>query len=122
MKLFRTAILFTLFPALLSLAMPPSIAKSAATRTAKIWIVLAGDSTVTPNAGWGNGFTACMDKDVQVTNLSRGGRSSKSYIKEGLWKQCLDLKPDYILIQFGHNDQPGHSADRLTDPQTTYKQ
>jgi lysophospholipase L1-like esterase len=54
--------------------------------------------------------------------MARGGRSSKSFIAEGLWKKCLDLKPDYVLIQFGHNDQPGHGADRETDPNTTYRQ
>ena len=86
----------------------------------KIRIVLAGDSTVTDNAGWGRGFADQL-KDVECINLSKGGRSSKSFIAEGSWKKALDLKPDYVLIQFGHNDQPGH-ADRETDPQTTYKQ
>ncbi len=88
----------------------------------KIHIVLAGDSTVTDNAGWGKGFAGAMKEDVEVINLSKGGRSSSSFIKEGSWKKALDLKPDYVLIQFGHNDQPGHGVDRETDPQTTYKQ
>ena len=95
---------------------------SPTTRAAKTRIVLAGDSTVTDNAGWGRGFAKCFSDDVQIINLSRGGRSSKSFIREGLWQKALDLKPDYILIQFGHNDQPGHPGDRETDPQTTYKQ
>ena len=30
-------------------------------------------------------------------------------------------KPDFILIQFGHNDEPGKGADRETDPATTYR-
>jgi lysophospholipase L1-like esterase len=60
-----------------------------------------------------------MTRDVEVINLSKGGRSSSSFIKEGSWKKALDLKPDYVLIQFGHNDQPGH-GDRETDPATTY--
>ena len=89
-------------------------------RSGKIRIILAGDSTVTDNAGWGRGFASCL-KDVECINLSKGGRSSKSFIAEGLWKETLDLKPDYVLIQFGHNDEPGHS-DRATDPQTTYRQ
>src|SRR5438105_1525148 len=88
----------------------------------KVHIVLVGDSTVTDNAGWGKGFANAMKDDVEVINLSKGGRSSSSFIKEGSWKKALDLKPDYVLIQFGHNDQPGHGADRETDPQTTYKQ
>lgn len=88
-------------------------------RSRKIRIVLAGDSTVTDNAGWGGGFADQM-KGVECVNLSKGGRSSKSFIAEGSWKKALDLKPDYVLIQFGHNDQPGH-GDRETDPQTTYR-
>ena len=87
----------------------------------KIRIVLAGDSTVTDNAGWGKGFANCMTGDVEVINLSKGGRSSKSFVAEGSWRKVLDLKPAYVLLQFGHNDQPGH-GDRETDPQTTYRQ
>lgn len=87
---------------------------------AKFRIVLVGDSTVTDGAGWGKGFADAMTRDVEVINLSKGGRSSSSFIKEGSWKKALDLKPDYVLVQFGHNDQPGH-GDRETDPATTYK-
>ncbi|MEA3188686.1 MAG: hypothetical protein QOD99_2516 [Chthoniobacter sp.] len=87
----------------------------------KIMIALVGDSTVTDNAGWGQGFAKCLKENAQCVNFSKGGRSSKSFIAEGSWKKALDLKPDYVLIQFGHNDQPGH-GDRETDPQTTYKQ
>jgi lysophospholipase L1-like esterase len=88
----------------------------------KIRIVLAGDSTTAVNSGWGPGFMKCISPDVECINMARGGRSSKSFIAEGLWKKCLDYKPDYILIQFGHNDQPGHGPARETDPQTTYRQ
>ena len=88
----------------------------------KIRIVLVGDSTVTPDAGWGNGFIASLSDRAEVTNLSRGGRSSRSFINEGHWKKALDLKPDYVLIQFGHNDQKLNDPTRGTDPQTTYRQ
>jgi pectinesterase len=90
------------------------------TTAATIRIALAGDSTVTDESGWGAGFAACLSGGAQCTNFSRGGRSSGSFIKEGSWQKVLDAKPDYVLIQFGHNDQPGH-ADRQSDPQTTYK-
>ena len=66
-------------------------------------IVLAGDSTVTDDAGWGLGFKKALNDSVEPVNLSRGGRSSKSFRDEGLWEQVLDAKPDYVLIQFGHN-------------------
>ena len=39
-----------------------------------------------------------LDDGVECINLSRGGRSSKSFINEGLWKKCLEAKPDYVLI------------------------
>jgi alpha-L-fucosidase len=92
-----------------------SNAKTANAASTKIRIVLAGDSTVTDAAGWGVGFEKRLADDVECLNLSRGGRSSKSFINEGLWKKCLDAKPDLVLIQFGHNDQPGKGADRETD-------
>ena len=88
----------------------------------KIRIVLAGDSTTAVGSGWGPGFIKCLDDGVECINMARGGRSSKSFIAEGSWNKCLDLKPDYVLIQFGHNDQPGHSTERATDAQTTYWQ
>src|SRR2546430_16256261 len=94
---------------------------SPAASAKKIKIALVGDSTVTDNAGWGKGFAKCLKEDVECINLSKGGRSSKSFIAEGSWKKALELKPDYVLIQFGHNDQPGH-GDRETDLQTTFKQ
>lgn len=74
---------------------------------AKIRIVLVGDSTVTDNAGWGLGFQQFLSDQIECTNLSRGGRSSMSFIKEGRWTEALALKADYYLIQFGHNDEPG---------------
>lgn len=88
---------------------------------ATVRFVLVGDSTVTDDAGWGRGFAGWLNNGAACINLSRGGRSSGSFIKEGRWQQALDLKPDYVLIQFGHNDQPGHGPDRESDPATTYR-
>jgi lysophospholipase L1-like esterase len=88
---------------------------------AKVRIVLVGDSTVAVGGGWGPGFAERLGPDAECINLARGGRSSKSYRDEGFWKQALDQKPDYILIQFGHNDQPGKGPERETDPGTTYR-
>jgi lysophospholipase L1-like esterase len=87
---------------------------------AKVKIVLVGDSTVTDRDGWGAGFKHHVAPEVEVINMARGGRSSKSYINEGWWRQALDLRGDYYLIQFGHNDQPGKGPERETDPATTY--
>jgi polygalacturonase/lysophospholipase L1-like esterase len=87
----------------------------------KIRIVLVGDSTVTDKQGWGAGFKRFITNKAVCINTAAGGRSSKSFINEGRWAQALELKGDYYLIQFGHNDEPG-KGDRSTEPNTTYRQ
>lgn len=66
---------------------------------------LAGDSTAASYTGWGDTLVQFLNEDDRVSNRARGGRSTKSFINEGRWQTVLDLNPDYILIQFGHNDQ-----------------
>ncbi len=89
--------------------------------SAKTKIVLVGDSTVNDQGGWGTGFRASFGPDVEVINLALNGRSSKSFRDEGAWTPAIAAKPDFILIQFGHNDVPGKGADRETDAKTTYR-
>ena len=84
-------------------------------------IVLVGDSTVAPNGGWGDGFAGLLAPGVKCINLAKGGRSSKSYRDEGFWQKVLEAKPAWVLIQFGHNDQPGKGPARETDPNTSYR-
>ena len=86
----------------------------------KIRVVLVGDSTVTDRSGWGTGFKQFVPDTIECINTSQGGRSSKSFIDEGLWQKALELKGDYYLIQFGHNDEPGKGPTRETDPATTF--
>jgi len=74
-------------------------------RTGKVLLVLAGDSTVTYSAGYAGGLRSHFDRQLQVVNLSRGGRTTATFRSDGRWQQMLDLKPDYVLIQFGHNDE-----------------
>ena len=85
-------------------------------------VVLVGDSTVNDEGGWGTGFRAALTRDIEVINLARNGRSSKSFRDEGLWAPALAAKPDYILIQFGHNDGPGKGPDRETDAAASYRE
>lgn len=86
-----------------------------------IRIVLVGDSTVTDDSGWGAGFRECLRESVEVVNLAANGRSSKSFIGEGRWKDALARRGQYYIIQFGHNDEPGKGPGRETDPKTTYR-
>ena len=83
-------------------------------------IVLVGDSTVTDDSGWGLGFKRLLAPGVDCRNAAANGRSSKSFRDEGRWAAALDLKGDYYLLQFGHNDEPGKGPERETDPATTY--
>ena len=89
--------------------------------TVPIRIVLVGDSTVTDDSGWGTGFRRLATPSAEVINTAANGRSSKSFIAEGRWKEALDKKGQYYLIQFGHNDEPGKGPDRETDPATTFR-
>jgi lysophospholipase L1-like esterase len=67
-------------------------------------IELIGDSTQTNNAGYGRGFCANLTAAADCVNMSRGGASTKTFREMGLWDRALATKPDYMLIQFGHND------------------
>src|ERR1035438_8232580 len=67
-------------------------------------IDLIGDSTQTDNAGYGRGFCANLTAKVDCVNMAKGGASTRSFRAQGLWQRSLQTKPDYMLIQFGHND------------------
>lgn len=82
-------------------------------------IFIAGDSTAARGAGenqqgWAVPFADYFDPaKVNIVNGARGGRSSRTFITEGLWARLLaEVKPgDLVLIQFGHND-----AGLINDP------
>lgn len=93
---------------------------AAASQAKTVRIVLVGDSTVTDGVGWGFGFKQYLGAGAECINTAANGRSSKSFIDEGRWRDALAMRGDYYLIQFGHNDEPGKGPDRETDPQTTY--
>src|SRR3954454_8167473 len=88
---------------------------------AAVKVVLVGDSTVNDEVGWGPGFRASFGPELQVINLAQNGRSSKSSRDEGWWAKVAPEKPQYVLIQFGHNDIAGKGPERETDPSTTYR-
>ncbi|KAK0360109.1 hypothetical protein LTR94_028599, partial [Friedmanniomyces endolithicus] len=76
--------------------------------------------------GWGPSFCADhVTSIVACVNLARGGRSSGSYRAEGSWDLALaemstaGFERTYVLIQFGHNDQPGKPG-RSTDLTTEF--
>ena len=89
-------------------------------------IILVGDSTTAVIGGWGPSFCADhVTSFAACVNLARGGRSSSSYRVEGSWDLALGEMSTpgyvrtYVLIQFGHNDQPGKPG-RSTDLATEF--
>jgi len=89
-------------------------------------IILVGDSTVAVQGGWGSSFCAeHVTSTAACLNLARGGRSTSSYIEEGSWTFALreagvaGYVRTWVLIQFGHNDQPGKPG-RSTDLKTEF--
>lgn len=75
-------------------------------------LIIAGDSTADkgPDAwhrGWAAPLVDYFDlAKINVVNRARGGRSFRSFVREGLWDQVVAaLKPgDIVMIQMGHND------------------
>ena len=91
----------------------------------KIRVFMAGDSTMSikdpkayPETGWGMPFVQFWDSTVTVVNLAKNGRSTKTFISEGLWKSITDAasEGDYVFIQFGHNDEAKEKVERYTTP------
>ena len=89
-------------------------------------VVIVGDSTVAnyaaekPARGWGMYVQEHFKAGVVVSNLAANGRSTKTFIEEGRWKTALALKPDYVLIQFGHNDSHAKEKHEATDAATDF--
>ncbi len=90
-------------------------------------LVIIGDSTVCnyptngSQRGWGQFIQGYFDDHVRVINLARSGRSTKTFIREGLWKKALAEHPDVVLIQFGHNDSHAPGKPEATDAATDYQ-
>lgn len=89
-------------------------------------IVLVGDSTTAVQGGWGPSFCAQhVTSFLSCLNLARGGRSTSNYRAEGSWEIALKelrsggYRQVVVLIQFGHNDQPGKPG-RSTDLTTEF--
>ena len=90
-------------------------------------LYLAGDSTVTdqgqsPSASWGQFLTRYFRNDVAVANHAESGESLKSFVTEmRLDKLLSGLRGgDWVMIQFGHNDQKTQWPQTYAEAGTTY--
>lgn len=90
-------------------------------------VFLAGDSTVTdqraePAASWGQMLPALFQPDIAVANHAESGETLKSFVTELRFDKLLSqVRPgDWVLIQFGHNDQKAEWPQTDADPAVTY--
>src|SRR5438309_2284848 len=109
----RKILSLTLF--LFAFCLPPQ-------KRTKVWLI--GDSTMAdkeikayPETGWGMPFHYFFDSTITVDNRAKNGRSTKTFIAEGLWQSAIDgmNEGDYVLIQFGHNDEVKTKASYTTE-------
>ena len=102
------------------------VAMSFISDNTRITIWLVGDSTMSikeksayPETGWGMPFAVFFDSTVSINNVAQNGRSTKSFIEEHRWQYVMDNlhAGDYVLIQFGHNDEVKEKVGRYTTPE-----
>ncbi|MGN6365053.1 GDSL-type esterase/lipase family protein [Asticcacaulis taihuensis] len=90
-------------------------------------ILLAGDSTVTDQAGgdyasWGQMLPRFLSPDLSVANHARSGETMKSFLTSLRWDKLLsEIRPDdVVLIQFGHNDEKKQWPRTYAAPEGAY--
>jgi lysophospholipase L1-like esterase len=99
----------------LTIGLSSSSAQTPDPKLPTVWVI--GDSTANNqnHRGWADPFAAYFDAaKMNVINRARAGRSSRTFVTEGLWERVhTELKPgDFVLIQFGHNDGSPPDQDR----------
>lgn len=84
-----------------------------------ITVFLCGNSTVVdqdnePWASWGQMIPSFFNEQVSIANYAESGESSNTFIySKRLEKVLCHMKPgDYILIEFGHNDEKQKGEDK----------
>lgn len=94
-------------------------------------VYIIGDSTAAtkladkrPETGWGEKIHLFFDDQVKFHNHAVNGRSTKSFIDEKGFEDVLKVigSNDFLIIQFGHNDQKKDDPNRYTYPFTTYQE
>ena len=114
---------------LVAIALILPLAAAEAVKAPAIYMI--GDSTMAnktrldhPERGWGQLFREFIIPPARLENHALNGRSSKSFVSEKHWAKILDsLHPgDWVIIQFGHNDQKADKPELHTDPTGSYRE
>ncbi|WP_373397074.1 rhamnogalacturonan acetylesterase [Algoriphagus halophilus] len=92
---------------------------------------MVGDSTMAdkpyagsnPEKGWRQVFPLYFKEGIRFENHAKNGRSTKSFRDEGRWDVVMERlqEGDYVIIEFGHNDQKINSEDRYSFADSTYR-
>lgn len=90
-------------------------------------VFLAGNSTVVdqdnePWCGWGQMLPRFMKPKVAIANYAESGEAGNSFISAKRFAKILTKmkEGDYLMIEFGHNDQKQKGENR--GPYTSYKE
>ncbi len=107
-----------------------SVSMCAAEPADTVTVFMIGDSTMAnkpldkenQERGWGQMLPLYFNGAIKVDNHAVNGRSSKSFIGEGRWDKVKEkMRPgDYLIIQFGHNDEKFKDTTRYTVPGSTF--
>ena len=91
-------------------------------------VFLLGDSTVTdqraePYASWGQMLPRFFGPDIAIANYAESGETLKSFMTSlRLDKVLSEVRPgDWVLIQFGHNDEKAQWPQTYAPAETTYR-
>lgn len=113
-----------------SIALSLAPAAFAAEPADTVTVFMIGDSTMAnkptdsdkQERGWGQLLATHLQGPVKVDNHARNGQSSLSFINEGKWDAVVEIiRPgDFVIIQFGHNDEKLNKPSRGTTPGGTF--
>ena len=96
-------------------------------------LIVVGDSLTADRptnavaASWARALEKYMKPGVTIDNHAKGGASTKSFFVSGRWAKAVEsVKPgDFVLIQFGGNDQKWHTPfyleKRFADHKTAFR-
>lgn len=97
-----------------------TIAHAVVAKDTTTTIGLIGDSTVATTYGWGPAFADRLGDSVKVVNFAVNGATLES-LSEKL-DRLIEQDPDYVLIQFGHNDMKRYGTEEYRRKLTDYVQ
>lgn len=89
-------------------------------------IALVGDSTMcdypaeSDTRGWGQLLPRLLTPETKVLNVAKGGASTKTFPADR-WTRVIGERPDFVFIQFGHNDSHAKEKPESTDAATDFR-